>query len=402
MKPFVHVGETETTPEEAGYRRDMLEKLDALLDRLVETGKLTGASYIMSRDGKVFAHRAVGRLREEPDSPPLTTGAIRRIASVTKIFTAVCILRLVEDGTLWLDQPVGDIIEEFRAKPFDRILIRHLLTHTSGIRPDPGYYLEPYPVSWREWSCAFGYEERTAEGSGHAGGRTAGGKPDLEHRSRWIRSILAGPLQHEPGAAWSYSTAGYVMLGEIIRRVTGLSHEEAFRRILLDPLGLRHTFFTVPEQLRDRVCLINDWERTFLLRTPGPDEPPLTGGGLYSTLGDLHRFGLMLMNGGTWDGVRILGRKTVELLRRDQFPDGIYAFHWGERTRDFHMGMGATIGRAGEPFRGTALGHEGAGRSMLLADPEERFVAAWFVPSNVDWLPESVINVRTMMWAGLE
>lgn len=167
----------------------------------------------------------------------------------------------------------------------------------------------------------------------HTGGRTAGGKPDLEHRSRWIRSILAGPLQHEPGAAWSYSTAGYVMLGEIIRRVTGLSHEEAFRRILLDPLGLRHTFFTVPEQLRDRVCLINDWERTFLLRTPGPDEPPLTGGGLYSTLGDLHRFGLMLMNGGTWDGVRILGRKTVELLRRDQFPDGIYAFHWGERTR---------------------------------------------------------------------
>jgi len=71
----------------------------------------------------------------------------------------------------------------------------------------------------------------------HTGGRTGGGKPDLEHRSRWIRSILAGPLQHEPGAAWSYSTAGYVMLGEIIRRVTGLSHEEAFRRILLDPLG---------------------------------------------------------------------------------------------------------------------------------------------------------------------
>lgn len=399
LKPFIHVGKTDATPAEAGYRPETLEKLNALLDGLVESGKLTGASYIMSREGRVFAHRAAGRLREEPDSPPLTTEAIRRIASVTKIFTAACILRLAEDGRLWLKQPVGDFIDEFRQKPFDRINIQHLLTHTSGLRPDPGYFLEPYPVGWRDWAYAFGHEEAAG---GKDVGKPSGAEPDIARRSRWIRAILAGPPQNEPGEAWCYSTAGYVILGEIIRRVTGRPHEEVFRQMIFEPLGMRRTFFTVPAELRDQVCVINDREKQFLERTPGPDDPPLTGGGMYSTLGDLHRFGLMLMNGGTWDGARVLGRKTVELMRRDRFPDGIRAFHWGENTRDFHMGLGAAIGRIGEPFRGTAFGHEGAGRSMLLVDPAERFVAVYFVPSNVDWLPESMINVRTMMWAGLK
>lgn len=391
----------EISPREAGYREEILERLDALLDSLVDSGRLEGASYIMSRGGRVFASRARGRLRPEPDSPPLAITSIRRIASITKLFTAVCILRLVEEGKLWLDQPVGDWIGEFKERPFDRINLFHLLTHTSGLLPDSGYFLEPYPVYWRDW--AFAFEDEQA-GAGQAQGAGADEREaGLRRRSRWIQAMLAGPLRNEPGTEWHYSSAGYALLGEVIRRATGMPYEDYFHRTIFEPLGLRHTFFRVPESLRDRVCVINDWEQGALDRgSGGPDDPPATGGGIYSTLGDLHRFGLMLMNMGTWDGVRVLGRKTVERMRKSQFPDGIYAFHWGENTRHFQIGLGTTIGRTGEPFRGTAFGHEGAGRSMLLVDPEEQFVAVYFVPSNEDWLPESMINVRTMMWAGLK
>lgn len=390
MKGFIHHGEVEITPQEAGYRTETLEKLNALLDSLVESGRLEGASYILSRGGRVFANRAAGRLRAEPDSPPFTTDSIRRIASITKIFTATCILRLMEEGKLWLKQPVGDWIEEFKEKPYDKINIFHLLTHTSGLRPDGGYFLEPYPVYWRDWGFAYGLDEPQEE------------EDSLKRRSRWIKALLAGTLTNEPGTEWHYCTNGYGILGEIIRRASGMAYEDYFQQTIFDPLGMKHTFFNVPEQLHEQVCIINDWEKSRLVHRNGPDDPPMTGGGLYSTLGDLHRFGLMLMNGGTLDGVRILSRKTVERMRTDQFPDGIYAFHWGENTKNFHMGLGATIGRTGEPFRGTAFGHEGAGRCMMLVDPAEEFAAVYFVPSNEDWLPESIINVRTMLWAGLK
>src|SRR5690606_18689725 len=170
---------------------------------------------------------------------------------------------------------------------------------------------------------------------------------------------------------------------------------------IFKPLGLDRTFYQVPEALRGEVCIVNAFEANRLARKDGPDDPPATGGGLFSTLGDLHRVGLMLMNGGAWDGVRILGRKPVALLQQNQFPDGIYAYHWGEDTPWFQIGLGATIGRTAEPFRGSAFGHEGAGRCMMLVDPAEQFAAVYFVPSNEDWLPESIISVRTMMWAGL-
>lgn len=393
MKAPVHYGETELTPQEAGYRTETLERLDALLDSLVENGKLQGASYVMSRGGRIFAHRAVGRLRHEPDSPPFVPSSIRRIASITKLFTAVCILRLLEEGKLRLKQPVGDWIEEFKQKPFENINVHHLLTHTSGIRPDPGYFLEPYPVSWWDWAFAYGLEEM----------KEAKEEDSFKRRSVWIKAMLAGPLASEPGEKWNYSSAGYAILGEIIRRVTGMPYEDYFQQTIFDPLGLKRTFFRVPDDLRQQVCVINDWEKQRLERhEDDPDAPPKTGGGLHSTLADLHRFGLMLMNGGTLDGVRILGRKTVELMQRSQFPDGIHAYHWGENTRYFQIGLGATIGRTGEPFRGSAFGHEGAGRCMLLVDPAEQFAAVYFVPSNEDWLPESMINVRTMMWAGLK
>jgi CubicO group peptidase (beta-lactamase class C family) len=400
MKGFIHEGEVDITPEEAGYRTETLEKLNALLDSLVESGRLAGASYMMSRGGRVFANRAAGRLRLTPDSPPFTTQSIRRIASITKLFTAACILRLVEEGRLWLNQPVADWIPEFRERPFDKITLFHLLTHTSGLRPDPGYFLEPYPVYWRDWEFAFDEEANSGEArDGTAGGE---GGPNFRRRSPWIKSLLAGSLRHEPGAEWHYCTAGFALLGQVIRRATGKPYEEVFQEKIFDPLGLSRTFFNVPDELKDQVCIINEWEEERLHYRVGPDGMPSTGGGIFSTLGDLHRFGLVLMNMGSWDGVRILGRKTVELMRRDQFPDGIYAYHWGENTQNFHIGLGATIGRTGEPFRGTAFGHEGAGRCMMLADPEEQFVAVYFVPSNEDWLPESIINVRTMMWAGLK
>ena len=92
----------------------------------------------------------MGRLRFDHDTAQLMPDSIRKIYSITKVFTAVAVMKLVEDGRLYLDQPVMTILEEFNSPVHSKIKIIHLLTHTSGISPDSGYFSEPYPVE-REW-----------------------------------------------------------------------------------------------------------------------------------------------------------------------------------------------------------------------------------------------------------
>ncbi|WP_199620798.1 serine hydrolase domain-containing protein [Paenibacillus alkalitolerans] len=399
METRLNAAEAEIKPEEAGYSAEALNRLDNMLESLVLERQLQGASYMLSRDGRIFASRSVGSLRHTEGSGPLLPSSIRRIASITKLFTVVCILRLMEEGKLFLRQPVKDWIEEFNHPMYEKITVYHLLTHTSGLRPDPGYFTEPYPASW--WDYRFAFEdsdeekekdkERTPE---EIGERT---------RSQWIKGMLIGLPVCQPGESWNYSSTGYSLLGEIIRRASGVHYDEYVRQTIIEPLGMTRTFFDVPDEYHSEVCTVNDWDlerlqskedRTYL--------PPRAGGGLYSTLADLNRFGLMLMNRGTLDGNRILSRKSVELLTRDQFPEGIPAFHWGGMLKDLHTGLGAALGGVSDPFADTAFGHEGAGRSSLLIDPAERLVSVFFVPTDVDWVPLSMIGVKNVIWSGIK
>ncbi len=368
----VQQGNTVITPEDARYHRPTLEQIDCHLARLIAADKLQCASYLISRQGKIFAHRAMGPLRGFAPAGTLQPDSIRPIASITKIFTAIAVLQLIERGALYLTQPVMQIIPEFNTPMHQGITLFHLLTHTSGLMADPGYFREPY---LRDWP----------------------GKND-----HWILEGLSGPVQAKLGKAWNYSSVGYLFLGEIVSRVSGMPYEQYVTDNIIRPLGMTRTGFDVPSDYRSQVCMVTEGEQRRLADNASRNgRPPRSAGGLYSSLYDLWLLGQTMLERGTFNGQRILGRKTVEQMTSNNLPDGIPAFHWGDRYPAYQQGLGWRVTSRNLFGSPGTFGHEGAGRCSLYIDPAEQLVAAIFVPSRIDFVPESIIGLQGMIWSGI-
>jgi CubicO group peptidase (beta-lactamase class C family) len=372
----IHPGPVDISPREAGYRPEKIDRLNALFQGLIREKKLQCASYLLARRGKIFAHNSMGQLRFRGESCDLLPDSIRRTASITKVFTAISILRLIEEGKLYLEQPVKSLIEEFNTDQHKDITLFHLLTHTSGLTADGGYFAEAYPGLW-----------------------LPGFKPG---KTSWIKAALSGPPQAKPGELWNYSSIGYLVLGEVIARVSGLPADKYIQQTVVTPLGLERTFFNVPPELKAQVCTIQEWDEEELT----PDEnaalrPPPTAGGIASTLKDLWSVGQMLLDRGTFRGERILGRKTVEAMTRNHLTN-TPAFYWGIKKKAMEYGLGMNVYSDHIFLSPGAFSHEGAGRSALYIDPVEQLIAVYFVPTTIDWVPESIVNPLAVIWSGLE
>jgi len=369
----VNSGHTDISPEEAGFHSSQLDILDNHIAGLISKKKIQAGAYIISRNGSVFAHKAIGYLRRNEDRP-FMPDSIRRIASVTKIFVATAILQLVERGLLRLDQAVAEIIKEFDNPMFNKITVFHLLTHTSGIRPDPGVFFEPYPV-YRDWD------------------------------EKWIENVLSDFLAVEPGKEWRYSSSGFTILAEIVSRVSGVHFEKYVIENITKPLGMNDTFFDVPEELKNRLCISQEWEEKWL---SGPQKrpdwaAPRGGGGLFSTLADMRRMGQMLVNKGTLDDVRILSRKTVEAMTRNH-TKGVKNYCWGAGGTEMEYCLGMNVYSNNTFLSPGSFAHEGAGLCGLYMDPVENVVLAYICPlcDGVDWFAEAVISIRNIVWAGIK
>lgn len=372
----VHNGRIDVDPDAVNYNPAILDVLDAHFQGLIEGGMIQAAGYLLARDGKVFAHRAMGRLSAAEDAGDFMPDTIRPIASITKVFTTTGILQLLEQGKIFLKQPVSQIIKEFDTDMHRQITIFHLLTHTSGLAADPGAFFEPYP-NWKD------YRSMTKE--------------------NWISTLLAGPLQFRTGTTWNYCSNGFSFLAEIIARVSGMDYDTYVSRNILKPLGMSDSFFFVPKSEQQRVCVISDWNRHRLSASRKLIPPPMMGGGgLFSSLEDLWKFGQTMLDGGTSNGKRILGRKTVEAATKPQVKD-ILGHNWVPRMFDdsftWTCGLGWELNK--HPFLtdGT-FDHEGAEGAGLYIDPTERFVFVGFYPS-IDWHGESWISPLAIAWSGI-
>ncbi|MEJ6951475.1 serine hydrolase domain-containing protein [Natronospora cellulosivora (SeqCode)] len=383
----IHEKPTEYTAEDVGYIGEKISILDEHFKKIVAEKRIQGASYIISRYGKVFAHKSMGKLRsEEDDDRDLLPDSIRRIASITKIFTAVAIMQLVERGKMRIHQPVMDFLDEFKKPPFDKITIFNFLTHTSGICPDPGAYFEPYPANW-------GWYDNEA----------------------WITEILRGHTRINTGE-WSYSSSGYSLLGEIIKRVSGISYQEYIRKNILEPLDMKDSGFGIDDIIDDkeaiekrleRVCFnwnfteeeLDKWIERERNR-PDWASPP-AGGGLFSTLEDLQKFGQMLLNKGTFNGKQLVSRKGVEALTRNHLKD-VKDYCWGTEGAEKEYGLGFRVHSNFLLLSPGTFSHEGAGLCALYMDPVEDLLAAYFCPLTGDeWVEEAVNNTLNIIWSGL-
>lgn len=367
-------GSISVSPREARYDEKRLQALEDYLARRVDAGQLQGASFLMARRGKVFAHRALGRLTPAPDSPPLRPDSLKDLASLTKPFTATAVMKLVEDGVLWLEQAVKSIIPEMNNPVHGEITLRHLLTHTSGLAPDAGYLCEPYPIErhmiWLE-------------------------------RKDWIReAVLPGPMACRPGEAWGYCSMGFMLLAEIVSRASGRHFYDYVRDEILAPLGMKRSMFGVPAALAGELAWTAEWQREKPLEMQTRRDRPDGGGGLTSCLPDLFRFGQCFLNGGELDGQRILGRKTVEEMTRNQLLR-VPAFHWGKRLPEFRHGLGWGFFADNSTVGPATFNHEGYGWCSLFLDPVEQFVFAQFCNDDQGWAPEQLAIPRAIAFSGI-
>ena len=387
------IGKTDCLPEEAGYDSGRIRALNEHFIRMMERGEIEGAAYCISRYGKVIAQNGIGLAHYYDKDGPMQPDTIHGIASVTKTFTAVAVMKLVEDGYTRLDVKVGDILPQFSQKPFDGITLFHLLTHTSGLSPDPGCLPNPYFVS--PWQ----YIEEAAKN----------GKPG--EAFDWLTPALSCGMRKQPGEEWQYCSFGFAVLGAVIQKLSGKKAEQYISDMILSPLGLKDTFFLPAEpKKRNRIHFIDEQEKEEVgSAVNGGEEAdsfwqqvPETGGGLFSTPGDLIRFANMMLGMGRLEEVRILGRKTVEKMTASALshvPDNC----WDAGVADRKYGIGFDR-REGPGFlysEGTYM-HEGAGSCSLVIDPAEQLAAAWFVPYRPgEWYAEGLWNVSNIIWSGL-
>ncbi len=283
-------------------------KLDAIRTALnadVQSGKIPGAYLLIGRKGQVAFQQGFG-VQGPGQTTPMSDETIFRIFSMTKPVVAVTAMTLVEEGKLNLDAPVSDYLPAFKdikvwqkegdPKPATKpMLIRHLMSHTSGIIYS---FIQPQlPIS-KAWVA--GGEQRQ----------------DLNAKD-WSEQVVAKlPMAAEPGDAWNYSQ-GLDVLGGVIEKITGQTLEQAIRERVTGPLGMTDTGFIQPKAKAPRFAQSQKQDALYYDYTM--DRVLFAGGGgLSSTAEDYLRFVHMLANDGEYRGVRILKPETVDLMMIDQ------------------------------------------------------------------------------------
>jgi len=306
-----------------------------------------GAVLAVGHEGRLLHLRAFGHLSYEPGASETRADTLYDLASLTKVVvTTTVAMTLVDEGRLDLDARVGDFFPAFRGGAKDRVAVRQLLTHTGGLL-------------W--WAPL--YEELS-------------GKP------AYLERIAGMSLDYAPGTKSVYSDLGFILLGDILERRGGAPLEELARTRVLEPLSMGDTLFRPPANLRTRIAPTEDdpW-RGRVLRGEVHDENAFALGGvaphagLFGTAPDLSHLAQMLLDGGVYEGRRLVSRATVELFtRRAGIPGVTRALGWDTPTDDSGR-RGSVPGQPGYSSAGSLLsarsfGHTGFTGTSMWMDPE--------------------------------
>src|SRR5689334_14352315 len=362
-------------PESIGLSSARLQKMSDAFKREVDKGTLPGATVLVARKGQVGWFDAIGR--QAPEGAAMAHDSIFRIFSMTKPIVSVGIMMLVEDGHFILSDPVAKFIPEFAnlkvgvenngkldLVPLKRpMTVQDLLRHTSGLTYDHtgnGLVQQLYQQSR--------LRSRKITNAEHA-------------------TMIAGmPLKCQPGAEWNYSRSTDV-LGRIIEVVSGKSLGAFLTERILAPLQMAETAFHTPEANAGRLAepFANDpWNGDKVQLFNMLEKPAMEsgGGGLVSTTMDYARFCQMLLNGGTLDGVRIIGRKTLQLMASNHLAPSVkvdsplmpagHGFGLGFAVRT-HDGLAPFPGSAGEFF------WSGMAGTFFWIDPKEDLFAVFMM-----------------------
>jgi len=327
---------------------------------LVDAEKTAGAAVIVARRGRVVFFETFGMMNRR-SAEPVKRDTIFRIYSMTKPITSVAVMMLYEEGKIKLDDPVSEYIPQFmglkvyaesgkHADPVRPMTVRDLLRHTSGL--------------------TYGIFGDSAVDRMYRAVDILDRDSSLEDMIDKLGGI---PLLYQPGTRWHYSVSTDV-LGYLVEKISGRRLDEFFRDRIFKLLDMRDTDFHVPVAKVERFAACYGPRPGGGLRLT--DDPATSryltrpsllsgGGGLVSTARDYMRFCQMLLNKGQLDGERLLGAETVEMMTRNQLPDGV------NRGNEGGFGLGFSVRTSGGRFPRGEYGWGGAASTHFWISPRD-------------------------------
>lgn len=372
-----------TDPEPAGFSSERLRRITNLLQDFVEQHKINGAIALVARRGRIVYYDAVG-FKDLAHRVPLQKDGIFRIASQTKAITSVAVMMLWEEGKISLDDPISLHVPElakpevflppdgkassYKSRPASRpVTIHDLLTHTSGYC---------YPGNRKEGDAI--HKKFNLE------------RPLPSHTanlSEEMRRIANVPLAHEPGEKLTYDCMNTDILGFVIEKVSGQSLDDFFRTRIFETLGMKDTYFRLPEEKDGQLLPL------YAAGEPGKGTQQSSsnyagsyfkevafysgGRGLCSTAMDYAIFMQMLLNGGEYNGVRLLQRETTQMMTTNQISDLVCgSLFVTDGKSKFGLGF-ELIGSSGSPqspISDGSFGWGGAFGSLYWIDPVEELI----------------------------
>jgi len=369
-------------PEKVGLSRERLAHLSSAMQAEVNAKRKAGIVTLIARNGRIAHLQAFGMADVEAGRK-MQTDAYFRLYSMTKPVTSVALLILYEEGRFQLSDPLDKYLPSFaNMKVFSgeadgkmqfvdakrKITIHDIFRHTAGL--------------------LYGFGSTPVDNAYRAAGINIDSLASLQELTD---KLASQPLAYQPGERYVYSYAHDVQ-ARLVEVLSGMKFDEFVSARITGPLGMKDTFFGVPSDRASRYTtsyVLDDRDNLLAVDTgrtesgrPGTaykhfTKIPFGGHGLSSSITDYAKFAQMLVNGGTLDGVRILGRKTVELMTSDNLPSGVPGPAPG---RGYGLGVGVVTSPAERANLASTgqFGWSGAATTLVIMDPKEKLVALVF------------------------
>lgn len=405
-----------TNPENVGMSSERLGRIRPVMQRWIDQGIIAGVSMMVARRNQIVYAEQVG-MADRENEVAMPDDALFRIFSMTKPIICTALMTLYEEGRFQLYTPVANFIPAFgkvkilrqgaagRSVQEDQVrpmTVGDLMKHTSGLTYD---FLVDSPVSALYRQAALAHDAR----------RTL---------AEFVQTLAQFPLAYQPGSRWHYSLSIDVA-AYLLELLADKPLRDVLQERIFAPLGMVDTDFCVPESKRSRLAamygvgdlvarhmtrpqMMSNWEAGLRQRLDVEETYPADhtgafargGHGLFSTTADYMRFALMLLNQGTLDGERILGRKTADLMHVNHIPPaqlplevggmpiGGYGFGLGSRTL-MDVGAAGTPGSIGE------FGWSGAASTYYWVDPAEELAGVFMTQYQGADEPDKDFRVLT-------
>ena len=354
MPSFVAAGEvvlSDGRPEDVGIASEMLAKGVADVRRSVERGDIHGAVLLVARKGRIVLHEAIG-WRNVEKQRPMRRDTLFKMASNTKPVVAAAVLQLVDAGRIDFDEPVGAYIPSWKNGDNGKVTVRHLLSHTSGLRISD-VFIRPLL-------------EKSDE------------RPHAPSLGTEVDRFAAIGVKEPPGESFSYNNAGFQVLGRLIEVASGKPLKAYLRESIYEPLEMHDAWNHEPDAPPERMSCVYSWKngKRVLKWTPehGADWPIVRGsGGMITTARDYAAFCQMYLNEGRYNGRQVL---DPGLVREGIRPQTLRAHTQRElATRATFYGLGWFVGRQG------LLLHSGSDGTKAWIDPRRELIVLVFTQS---------------------